>query len=107
MGFKDQIAKDIGTMINVNEFGDLHNINGNEIISIVDESLGKERFDKTSPQYIDGVFLSRVVVFVKSSDIAQKPIVGELFRLDGKRYVVVSTDEVAGIIEIEAELNQS
>lgn len=107
MRLKDAIANDIATLLNVDEFADMRTINNKAMRAVVDQNLNKERFDKTNSNYVDGVFLDVVVVYVAASDFGPKPIVGEILKVDTDHYFVTHCAEVGGIFEITAEGNKS
>lgn len=104
--FKDQLALDNSVFFNANEFADLHNLNGQQILCMVDTDIEKNRNGGQSQQY-DGIFLSTVKIFVKTTDLRKKPAYGKLFKLDDKPYTVIDCAENGGIYEITLGLNNS
>lgn len=106
MNFKDQIAKDLVVFFNIDEFADMHNINGQQVICVVDTDANKTRSGQQSEQY-DGIFLSTIKVFIKVSDLQKKPVYGKVFRLDEKPYIVIECAENIGMYEITLGLNDT
>jgi hypothetical protein len=106
--FKDAVAADIkGTFINALEFADLHDINGTELLCVIDGDIIQERNARTYSEYAEGVFKSQKMVFVAVDDLPERPVKGEIFRLDGELYMVDECAENMGVLEITIEANDS
>lgn len=104
--FKDAVNADINNVfINALEFAEPHNINGKLINCVVDDDILEERLSRTNQEYFDGVFKHRRLVFVEANELPHVPVVGELFRLDGKRYTVANVAENMGVLDITIESN--
>ena len=103
----DEVLKDLDTVFfNTDEFATEHNINGQQVLCIVDTDTNKTRSDRESEQY-DGIFLSVVKVSVKVSLLPKKPAHGKLFKLDDKPYTVIECSDNAGMYDITLGLNNS
>jgi len=101
MGFKEQIQQDIGVFLNSDEFADLHDIDGEQIACVFDNDI----FQKG--QAVDGVFSNAKKLFIKASDIPDRPVSGQHIRVNGELYLVSDSTEVMGILEITLEANES
>ena len=106
MTFKDQAAIDLNVFINVSEFADDHTINGAVIRCVVDDDINQERTSLVSVP-VDGVFISMVSIFVKTTDFNYRPVQGEYITLDNVGYYVISCSESAGVMEIKLRANVS
>lgn len=108
--FKDAVAADIKrTFINPLEFAEWHDVNGTEVLCVVDSDIMDERKSQGSGNfdYAPGVFTAQKKLYIDAIDVARPPVEGELFRLDGERYLV---DEVVindGVLEITIEANET
>lgn len=104
--FKDAISNDVKTVfINLDEFADIHDLNGCEVACIVDKDLTTGVNDTiTNP--LEGVFLNTITIYVATKDIERKPVEGEQIKLDKERYIVRSVSEEEGILVIVAEVNK-
>lgn len=106
--FKDAVAADIKRVfINPLEFADWHNINGDNVLAVVDRDVIKERQRPTAAEYAEGVFLEEILVYVDASDLSRKPVKGEIFRLDGEMFLVVEVGENMGVLEITITSNEA
>lgn len=107
-GFKSEVAKDIKRVfLNTLEFAGTHNINGALIPAVIDADVLKERMNPTSSQYVDGVFYAQSLVFVSMEDMPIKPVINELFELDGDMYLVIDVVENIGMLEITIQANRT
>lgn len=106
-GFKDMVAADVrGVFINPLEFAEPHDINGVELQCVIDRDTIQERNLRSYKEYAEGVFVDMVEVFIPSEDI-QRPVNGEIMRLDGAIFLVVSSDEEMGILKILLQANET
>jgi hypothetical protein len=106
MSFKEQIAADMAAFLNVDEFGQIHNIDGNEILLVSDSDLTKSRTNSQSNNF-DGIYTGEIAIFVRAADLSSRPVFGQLMRLDGKPYIVSECNENFGILEIKLGANES
>lgn len=107
MSFKDVLAADIANVfLNIDEFAEVHNINGETVPAIVDTDVLKQRSNRQS-QNFDGIYKGEVVVFVATTSLVKRPVHGQPLRLDGRLYVVSACAESNGMLEITLEANDS
>lgn len=111
MTFKEQIAKDnVQVFMNVDEFGDIHTINGKEMPVIVDnnELVDREkRYRYRNSLYADGVYLKELLIYVKESDFGALPKIGRIITYDGKSYIVSDAINEDGIYSLTLEANKT
>lgn len=109
--FKEQIASDNNIIfMNLDEFSDLHVINGKEMAVQVDsnEMIDREkRYQYKRSLYADGVFLKEMLIYVKAEDFGALPAVGRVLTLDGKTYVISDAIDEDGIYSISLEANKT
>lgn len=98
--FKEHLAKDIGVFINFDEFGSLHNVNGSDIVIVVDEDLFQERGSTQKEANFGGVFIKTKSLFIRPEDL-EKPLIDERMLLDGVYYLVEDVIETEFIYEVQ------
>lgn len=103
---KDYLASDMATFLNQDEFADLHDIDGLQVLAVIDSDVLKIRSDRKSEQY-DGVYAAELAVYVRATDLPDRPVHGQHMRLDGKLYVVAECTEAEGMLEILLGANES
>jgi len=98
--FKDDMAGDLDdTFMDIEEFADLHEVNGREIpIMFDDERLEKIR--KFRGDIRDDVFQGEVFFFALERDLGCSLQVNELITLDGKEKFVHSAELKEGLWSI-------
>ena len=97
---KDYIKDfDLDTFINMDEFADDHQINGETIKCVVDTDIFDER-STLSGDRSGGVFKDTISIFIKMPDI-EKPLIDEMMSVDKDDYRVVEVKENMGLYEIE------
>ncbi len=101
--FKECLKDDLKTFISLEEFADIHNLDGTECAAIVQEPTVRDNFFLNS-QGLDGYtgIQGKVVhVHCQTSDLPELPGNGEVFKLDGEIFIVESCTEEAGITTLE------
>ena len=98
--FKDAVAADVKSVfLNLDEFADMHDINGVKIRCVVDvDEIGE------AAQFV-GVFKNAVTVYVAVGDM-EAPVEGEIFRLDGSLHEVRRVNIEGDMLVIVAEANE-
>lgn len=107
MDFKEMIEEDIHEVfLDLDEFADIHDVDGREIPAIIDDTASKQRNWKASDNVIDdGVFRKIRKLYVAKQDFGERPSAGaRIFHLDGKPYLVRSVDEDDGVYQICLEV---
>jgi len=101
MSFKGIIQKDLSVFINVDEFGDVRNIDGKDMGVIVDDVHKQpNRDDYDYDDLGRDVYVKEKILYVKKVDFGGVPIIDHAFRLDGESYVVKHCSEESGILII-------
>lgn len=111
MTFKEQIAKDnVQVFMNVDEFGEIHNLNGKDMPVIIDnnELVDREkRYRYRNSLYADGVYLKELLIYVKASDFGKLPAISRTITFDGKIYTVADAINEDGIYSLTLEANKT
>lgn len=102
---KDYVASDLATFFNLGEFAKLHDIDGQQVTAVVDRDVIKE-YARLSERR-DGVYVGEIAVFVRSTDLPDRPVKGQHLRLDGELYLVSQCAESDGMLEITLEANEA
>ncbi|MED4572841.1 hypothetical protein P9302_25855 [Brevibacillus agri] len=105
--FKDLVAEDLAVFINLDEFGEIHNIDGKDITVVIDADTLKEKSINGASAYAthSGIMLSEFILYVKCEDMDEKPWIGQRMALDGADYLVTDVAENAGIFQITLGAN--
>ena len=100
--FKDQVAADLDTFINSDEFADEHNLNGDTVKAIVESPTSQERWI-TSKEYgvYNGLEGNLYIVHCRKADLSAVPVYDQRFDLDGVICIVDSVIDDMGILTIE------
>lgn len=102
--FKDQVKKDVkGVFINFEEFAELHDLNGKQVLCIIDKDDTKANIRALQQE---GVFVNLLTIYVDSLDITPRPVEGELFKVDGSFHLVKSVSDESGVLVIDVEANE-
>lgn len=107
MTFKDIIANDVHqTFLNIEEFSDMHIVNGVEMPVQIDSNEQIER-EKRYSQNIDGMYLNQKLIYVAASDYGPLPKQGSMVTLDGRKYRVTDAIDEYGVYSITLEANRA
>ncbi|HCI73516.1 MAG TPA: hypothetical protein DHV42_03130 [Lachnospiraceae bacterium] len=107
MTFKDIIANDVHqTFLNIEEFSDMHIVNGVEMPVQIDSNEQIER-EKRYSQNIDGMYLNQKLIYVAASDYGPLPKQGSMLTLDGRKYRVADAIDEYGVYSITLEANRA
>ncbi len=108
MNFKDIVARDVrNTFLNVNEFADVHEINGRRLKAVVDKAASEGeisiKFHGQITRQNTRLYNVDATVYVSAAELA-KPKVGSLFTLDGRKYLTQSVSELGGMYQIKLQI---
>ncbi len=93
--FKEVMKDDVNnTFMNVDEFADMHTVDGKEIPVLVDDNEIIEREKKK-------------LIYVKADDFGSLPAIGRQIVFDGKRYMVTDSTDEGGVYTITMEANRT
>lgn len=94
--FKEQMEKDFdNTIFNLNEFAELHELDGKKIPVVVDnETLLQLNLGKTADS--DGIFQDNKMFFVLKKYLEDEPVIDQIMEFDGEAYQVGNVMEDFG-----------
>lgn len=102
--FRDQLAADLATFLNLDEFGEALVIDGVTVTAVRDDDLTIERTQ--GPPQVEGVFASRTILHLRSTAIT-RPVEGQRMALGTgaalERWYVTQVSEAEGILEVTLE----
>lgn len=111
MTFKEQIASDNkNVFMNLEEFSDTHNVNGTDMLCIVDnnEQIDREkRYRYNHSLYGDGVYIKQLLIYVKAEDFGPLPAIGRVITFDKKAYIITDAINEDGIYSLCLEANKT
>lgn len=106
MNFKDQIKQDLSDVfLNLDEFADLHRIEGKEVPVVVDSDI-MAKLSKIGDNRIHGMDEADMVIMGKASDLPENLDPGRLLNLDGREVIVVTTTSEMGLVQIAVRQNR-
>lgn len=98
MSFKDEVAADLDEVFfNLEEFGELHKVEGKEITCILDTDRGKLKGDGGEYALSEADF----VLYAKTADLPPRKAAGSVLNLDGRELTVGAWDEQNGVTIVE------
>lgn len=105
--FKEILHRDIKqTFLNLDEFGEEHEINGKTAVVIFDDIENIER-EKKMKSNMDGIYARQKFLFISADDFGSLPPQNTLVTVDGKRYIVVDATDESGMYSFTLEANRS
>lgn len=103
--FKRAVAADVtNVFLNLAEFADWHDIDGVRMQCLVDTDV-TQAYSNAAQNPIEGVYHNTVQIYVRAIDI-ERPVEGELLRLDGSLHLVESVSDEMGVYVITATENR-
>lgn len=106
MSFKDQIKQDLSDIfLNLDEFADLHRIEGNEVPVVIDSDI-MAKLSKIGDNRIHGMDEADMVIMGKASDLPENLDPGRLLNLDGREVIIVTTTSEMGLVQIAVRQNR-
>jgi hypothetical protein len=105
--FQDCLGADLGTFLNPDEFGKVHDVDGQHVTCIFDSDIYEDLKYSAQRELFGGIYVSTKVLFVKAADLPDRPVKGQHIRIDGELYLVTECAENAGMLEIILEANDA
>lgn len=104
--FKDFVQDDLVVFFNPNEFGEVHNVDGKDMLVVIDSDTLREKSMNGASMYAthSGVMMHEFSMFVKVEDI-EEPVIGQPIRLDGNVYLVTDVAASTGVYQITLGAN--
>ncbi|SDD89603.1 hypothetical protein [Sporomusa acidovorans] len=107
MNLKDVMATDINDVfLDHDEFATYHDINGKQILCVIDEDISKQRNNRQSDTY-DGLYQRELTLFVSEVDIGYRPERDQKMTVDGEWYKVLNCGAGGGMLEIDLGANRA
>lgn len=107
MDFKEMIMDDIKNIfLNLEEFGEPHIVDGEEMTIIIDENELIER-EKKIKTMAEGLHVKQLLIYVSEKDFGPEPLIDRLLELDGDYYTVTDVSNEMGVYAISLEANES
>ena len=107
MGFKNIVREDVhNVFLNIEEFSEIHTINGKSMPVQVDSNEQIER-EKRSAKNIEGIFTNQRLIYVAASDFGTMPKQGSLLTMDNRLFRVADAVDEDGIYSITLEANRA
>lgn len=102
MDFKHLAAEDIqNVFFDLDEFGEIHQIDGKPMNVIIDNFEIVERSKKQSDKgRIDGIYKKQILLYVSRKDMGLLPAVGRQLQLDNSKYLVTDAIDEGGIFSV-------
>ena len=105
--FKEILSEDVHrTFLNLDEFSDIHKVNGKDIAVQIDTNEQIER-EKRMNSFADGFYRNQKLIYVSASDFGPLPKIGSILNLDSSIYRVVDVADEYGIYSITIEANRA
>ena len=92
---KNQIKNDIDNVI-FSDFGEMHYIDGKEVLAIVEKDTAKILNDRFRLGF-DGSFQVFLMIHAKTADLERLPPEGGYIDIDGRDYYVISSTDDCGL----------
>lgn len=104
MSFKEQIQQDLDTVfLNLNEFAELHRVEGAEIAVIMDS----DKLNNLKQGQILGLVEADVLLMGRASDFPADLEPGRLLNVDGRELIVASSGKDMGLVEVALSQNRN
>lgn len=104
--FKEIMAQDISAVfMNEREFADTYNIDGKDVLAVLDTDLVHEHNKRSYAEFAEGVNQGQITLFVSRDDFTHLPVKDQLMVINGRSYVVNDAADKAEVLEITLTIN--
>ncbi len=104
MSFKEQIQQDLDNVFfNLDEFGELHRIEGVEIAVVVDS----DQLNKLKKGQILGLIEADMLIMGREVDFPAYLEPGRLLNVDGRELIVANSGKDMGLVEVALRQNRN
>lgn len=104
MSLHAQIGEDLRVFLDLEDFADIHDVNGVKCRAVVQDISIADDLTGGSGVHL-GLYGTLLEVNCSTRDLPEIPVYGQTFRVDGKLYVVESVTEAMGMLTIKLEAN--
>lgn len=105
--FKDVLQQDVKRVfLNIDEFGEMHDINGQDVLVVIDESELTER-EKRIKRDEGKLHRKQLLFYVAAEDFGSLPAPGKTLRFDRKQYLITDAEDEGEIYSISLEAMRS
>ncbi len=107
MGFKEMVAADnANVFLNLDEFADIHNLNGTECKAILQDISVEQSLSIRSEEYSPDLYGSTILINCRKEDLPETPVYGQTFNVDDQLYLVESVADDMGMLTIKLISNE-
>lgn len=109
MNLREVIRDDLADVFfDMEEFAELHTVNGKEMSVIFDENeLLERKKEGRAGSHFDGAYLATAMLYVKAGEYGPRPKVGSVLVIDEKKvYRVTEAVDECGVYSIALEANK-
>jgi hypothetical protein len=103
MKFKEQLAKDLDTFINGDEFAQIHEFNGKQLLCVLESNENQKRTYNKVNQFNDGLVEYDVSLIYKYDDYPYTLAYNTEVKLNGVRYTVINFAYDDGICTVKLQ----
>lgn len=104
--FKEQVAEDLDTFINLDEFADEHDVNGVTVKCVVQSPTEQEMFQQgIAYSGYEVTHGNLTILHIKKDDFGETPVESQVVELDGESGLVKSCIEDMGLLSIYLDFN--
>jgi hypothetical protein len=106
--FKEQINADLSSVfINEDEFGSVHNIDGVDMLIVLDNDELERRKQSKINDYTGGVYGGDLLFYALEDEFGEKSAVGDLISFDEEDYRVTDFSSDMGMYTVTLKENIS
>lgn len=103
MNFKEQIERDLDVFLNLDEFAEVHRVEGVKITVVVDD----DQLNKLKQGQILGLVEADMLLMGRESDFPARLEPGRLLNVDGREMLVTNSGTAEGLVEVALRQNRT
>lgn len=105
--FKSILQQDVkNVFLNIDEFGEMHDINGQKVLVVIDENELTER-EKRIRRNEGELHKKQLLFYVAAEDFGVLPAPGKILKFDRKQYTITDAEDEGGVYSISLEAMKS
>ena len=93
--------------LNLDEFADIHIVNGREMPVIIDSNELEDREKAYKGNHVEGIYKKTMLIYLLAVEFGRMPAVNSLLTLDGVSYRVTNAINEDAIYSVEMEAVRS